>query len=130
MELAYAREAGRKLIGRAEKGTTNRSIGTAPPRIDITQRGRSVRPLRGIADQGRPADQVAARGDEVRNLKPWLSLPADQSARRTYGPRVIQRDVEAMKEDAMETEPSEMERDRIAVRFGLKRSRSSLRRTA
>ena len=69
MELADAREAGRKLIGRAEKGVPIEVSAPHPRAIVITHRRRAVRPLRGIAHQGRPADQVAARGDEVAAAK-------------------------------------------------------------
>ena len=75
-----AREAGPQADRSRRKGRADRSIGTAPARIVIAHPRRAVRPLRGIADQGRPAHQVAARGDGSlrRNLKPWLSLPAAQ----------------------------------------------------
>ena len=70
MELADAREAATQADRSGRQGGADRSIGTAPARIvDALTARRAARPLRGDADQGRPADQVAARGDEVAPAK-------------------------------------------------------------
>ena len=68
MELADAREAGRKLIGRAEKGVPI-EVSAPHPRVAIAHPRRAARPLRSPAHEGRQADQVAARGDEVTPAK-------------------------------------------------------------
>ena len=80
MELADAREAGRKLIGRAEKGVPI-EVSAPHPRGSssltvgaLFDRYEALRTKEGQRTKSLPEAMRSLR----RNLKPWLSLPADQ----------------------------------------------------
>ena len=81
MELADAREAARKLIGRAESGVPIEALGTASAVV------RSALTLGGLFDRyealrNKEGQRIKTLPEAMRllrrNLAPYLSLPADQ----------------------------------------------------